>query len=331
MTLPPSEPLSRRDLAATHSGLRDEARRVGLNAGALDDTFESFLGVLRRYAEVEVRLLGSVPLQFPTYMYEGRGGPAGDPVREGMELARRERTRLDLESGAIDDPIDLIESQGLKVVQIPFPTETTLLGAFLFDATTGPAILLDGAAPRREREYAAAHLYGHFLADYDPYRTWVCRFDVGDKASPEELRSRAFAAAFLVPPEDLTLYLAGSGLRPGDELPPGILDGLRIYFAASDRALLGTLLASGWLTADRVADLPVGEAPPEPRDEPSAAGPGLRLPARFVGMAVAAHRTGALTLAELARYLDVEEAAALALERSLTRGDERSDDARSPT
>lgn len=337
MSNPPSDPRSRRDVAGGMTDLMDQAREAGLDPGRLEPTFERFLGILNRFAELEVRVLGSVPLQFPTYMYEVDRGAAFEPLAAGTELARRERDRLDLDAGAVDDPIGLVEAQGLKVVQVAFPPDSGLLGAFLFDAGTGPAILLDAVRPERERAYAAVHAYGHFLADYDPYRTWVCRRAPTGGTPPEEVRADSFASAFLVPPGDLALYLSGSGVRPGEALTGSEMVALRVYFNCDDRALIGTLLSSGWLSPDGVATLLEAAGPPAAEEEPSARDPdlsrggGAPLPGRFVGMAVAAHRTGALTLAEMARYLEVDEATALLVERSLTVLDGRGTDARSPS
>lgn len=321
------DPLSRRDPEAALEALRDHARQAGLDIPALEPLWGEFLALLGRYAALEIRLLGSVPLQFPAYMYEQPDGAPTNPLKEGVELARRERERMDLGSGALDDPIGFIEQQGVKVIQLPFPAEEPLLGAFLFDATTGPAILVDGARPRHEREYAAVHFYGHFLADYDPYRTWVCRHLDGEDVS-EETRARMFASAFLVPPTDLALYLAESGVRLPEHLTGEILRGLRVYFDADDRALFGTLLSGGWLTSDRMAGLLVEAGPASGgRATPEDSAPAPRLPGRLVGMAVAAHRSGALSLSDLARTLDMDEAAALLIERTLSLGETGGGDA----
>lgn len=344
------------DPASPDSTLKDllaRAHAAGLSADALRPVFERFLAVCRRFAELETKVLGSVPLQFPTYMYEVAMAEAADPVTAGVALARRERERLDVGSGALDDLLDQVEAQGLKVVQLAFPADCALLGVFVFDAKLGPALLVNAERPRAEREYAAAHLYGHFLADFDPYHSWVCLLAGEAELAPEELRARVFASAFLVPPDDLAAYLAAAGQKPGAPLPGPLLDQLRVYFGADDRAIVGGLLAGGWLAADALPDLlrraprpPEEEEPAEgepldvPLEEPGAeaaetAAPGEngggsapgappdgtprgRLPARYVALALAAHRGGALTLAELARTLEMTESAALALERSMS-------------
>lgn len=340
---PPVEPP---DLDASLRDLLERAVSAGLDATVLRPTFERFLLICRRFAELEAKVLGSVPLQFPAYMYEEALVEPQDPVTAGVALARRERERLDVEGGALDDLLDLVEAQGLKVVQIPFPTESALLGVFLFDAKLGPALLVDAGRPRAEREYAAAHLYGHFLKDFDPYHAWVCLLAGEAEPIPEELRARVFAGAFLVPPEELKTYLAAAGHRAGQAISAPLLEQLRIYFGADDRALVGALLAGGWLEAEAVADL-LARAPraPEPEEGdavaedsgaagPEGAGASARpggLPARYVALALAAHRGGALTLAEMARTLELDESTALALERSMSPPEEVPGDARRPS
>lgn len=350
---------------STLQDLLARAHAAGLAADALRPVFERFLAVCRRFAELETKVLGSVPLQFPTYMYEEAMAEAADPVTAGVALARRERERLDVGSGALDDLLDQVEAQGLKVVQLAFPPDSALLGVFVFDAKLGPALLVNAERPRAEREYAAAHLYGHFLADFDPYHSWVCLLAGEAEAAPEELRARVFAGAFLVPPDDLAAFLKAAGQKAGAPLPGPLLDQLRVYFGADDRAIVGGLLAGGWLTADALPDLlrraprppeeePADEEPPAaPVEDPEAAAaeaaapgengggsaPGAppagtprgRLPARYVALALAAHRGGALTLAELARTLEMTESAALALERSMSPPEEEEGHARRPS
>jgi Zn-dependent peptidase ImmA (M78 family) len=275
--------------------------------------FETFVDICRRCAVLEKLVLGSVPLQFPAYLLEGDSGET-DPLAQGLDLARRERERLNLGHGAVEDLRGLIESHGLKVVDLVLPAEIPIMGAFVFDPGFGPGILVNAVASKRARDYALAHEYGHFLADYNPYRTRVCsRGRAGDSA--EETRAHAFAGAFLVPGVDLDEFLLASGLQKGDPVTPDLLRQLRTYFEADDRAIVGRLLASGWLDRGKISTL-MRSVRDDPAPEP-ASPPGTISP-RLVGLAVMAFRKGHITLAQMAGHLNVDQATARRIERSFS-------------
>jgi Zn-dependent peptidase ImmA (M78 family) len=300
---------------STMSALRAEARQQGLRPATLEPLFEKFMLIVENYAALEKSTLGSVPLQFPAHLLQNDPGNVEDPVEHGLRLAARERERLDLGHGAVHDISSLIETQGLKVVELPIPPESGLLGLFVFDASFGPAILIDARRPRLERDYALAHEYGHFLADNDPYRVQVCLRSLKENETFSEIRAHAFAGALLVPEEDLESYLRASNITKGEPFPPELLGHLRTYFEADDRAIIGRLLASGWVERGEIARLMEEtrvDGPLEPVVEGSSLSP------RFVGLAVIARKDGRLTLAEFARTLDVDEATARRIESSFS-------------
>lgn len=299
---------------ATLADLRARVRDAGRDPQPLERVFEKFLHRCAGYAALEKLVLGSVPLQFPAHLLAQNPDEAGDPLRQGAGLAKRERERLDLGHGAVEDLFNLIGEQGLKIVELPLPDRSRVSGVFVFDASFGPSILVDASRTRAERDYALAHQYGHFLADHDPYRTFVCFRGVVPVESLEEVRAHAFAGAFLVPGQDMEDYLKAAGLRKGEPIRGDLLRQLRAYFEADDRAILGRLLASGWLKQEEVA--PLLESLP---GEPAAGGPrGGGSPARFIALAVQARHDGRLSLAEMARRLDVDERTARRIERTFT-------------
>ncbi len=296
----------------TLEALKTHAAEAGLSVPAASPVLEQFVTIIGRYAALERLALGAVPLTFPAHLFTDRPDPASDPLAAGLALAARERERLGLGHGAIGDVVAEIEAQGLKVVQLPIPEEIPLLGAFVFDDEFGPA-LLTGTGTPAARDYALAHEYGHFLADHDPYRTWVCLKGKGAGDSPEELRAHAFAGGFLVPGPDLDLYLKASEVKKGDPISVDLLRQLRAYFEADDRAVIGRLLADGWLRREEI-----GTMMRAVRDDASETGPpgGRPLSARFVSLAVMAVRGGSLTLGEMAEHLDVDERTARRIEES---------------
>lgn len=321
------------DLVDPVVDLRQRALANGLPADRLGPLFERFVTIAIRHAALERVVLGSVPLTFPAHLLDEAGESdlrsSADRLADGIALAERERDRLGADPADIDRLERMIEDQGVKVVTLPFPAGVSLLSAFLFHEDTGPAILIDGATSRHERDYALAHAYGHYLADHDPWRAWTCRLGGGGD-SVEELRAHGFAAAFLVPAKALATYLSAV---PATMLKPvsGELVGqLRIYFDADPRAILGRLLAGGQITAAEIAPLmrqlgpDAGTAGTAPNEEASADtdsewGAGVGLSDRYITLAVMAYRGGHLDLAGLARSLETDAAGAAAIDQRFRR------------
>jgi Zn-dependent peptidase ImmA (M78 family) len=325
------------------------ATESGLDAEALTPLFERFVLVAMRHAALERAVLGSVPLSFPAHLLEGsasegaEGGatasavPAdtlpgtADPLARGSLLAARERERLGGDPAALDRLDRIIEDEGVKVVSLPFPDGSRLLSAFQFHADTGPAILVNARSPRRERDYALAHAYAHYLADHDPWHAWTCR-DGGGGDSIEELRAHGFAGAFLVPDAALVAYLAAVSPALKSPVSAELVRQLRVYFEADDRAILGRLLALGHLATGEIAplmaelggDAAAAPAAPEEWDDASsfrAEGHDIAegLSDRYVTLAVMAHRAGQLDASGLARALETDEATALGIEARFRR------------
>jgi len=327
------------NLAATDPviALIERSRESGLDAALLAPLFERFVTIARRHAALERAVLGSVPLSFPAHLLEGSGAES-EPLAGGSMLAARERERLGGDPGALDRLDRIIEDQGVKVVSLTFPAGSALLSAFQFHADTGPAILVDATSPRRERDYALAHAYGHYLADHDPWHAWTCRTGGGGD-SIEELRAHGFAGAFLVPEPALITYLAAVPRALTSPVSVDLVRQLRVYFEADDRAILGRLLALGHITTGEIAPLMADladdaiEAPAsleESAGEGSFRGEGHDiaegLSDRYVTLAVMAHRAGQLDTPGLARALETDEATALAIDGRFRREESGEED-----
>jgi Zn-dependent peptidase ImmA (M78 family) len=293
------------------------ADRVELRGDELRGLFERFVTLGRKQAALEALVLGAVPLSFPAHLLEGATA-SDDPLAQGAALAGRESERLGLTPGLGAELERTLQDEGVKVIALPFPDGSGLLGAFVFDGAIGPALLVDAAAPPRLRGYAMAHGYGHFLADNDPYRAFACRASGGATDSPAELRAHGFAGALHVPPDALKGYLDAAGVAAGDPIEADLLRQLRVYFEADDRALLGALLAAGRIRRSDIAGLLVEAGADAAGEPPTEAGFGA-LPAGFskrhILLAVMAYRAGHHDLAALARQLEIDPATAAHIER----------------
>jgi Zn-dependent peptidase ImmA (M78 family) len=273
--------------------------REGLDPDALVEGVNHLREHLERYARLETALLGHVTVSVPRHLLEEGTADGVDPVEA---LAHRERERLGLTGNDAGFLMGRLDREGLKVARVGFLTGTPVLGFFLFDHDAGPILAVDETLGPDEQDFVFARLYGNFLMDNDPYQIRVASRDV---ASTDERAARAvrFAAAFLIDREELDRYLTAIPWSPGDPLTDAILGQLHAYFGVNPQTLLARLYSLGYVdTYD--ATMLAGDTGIEAED------PGLRLPERFVRLALEAYARDSLTLEDLAEHLETDTVSA---------------------
>jgi hypothetical protein len=291
--------LSQLEAALEARGLSGEAHREGIHAAR---------SAITRYAWLETQLLGGVSCPVPLHALQS-DLPA-DPLAAAEFTAARERERLGLTAPEAGDVMALLDHDGLKVYRAPFPPDSPLWGFFLFDPDSGPAFVTARALDPLENDAVFARLHGHYVLDVDPYR--IRLVVEGAAPEPEELRARAFAAAFLVPGSDLAAYLRAAGVPEDAAIPPALLGSLAQYFEVSRSTLVTRLLALGRLDPGRVPAA-LAEGAPEVSDRGEAV-----LGERFVRLALEAHARRLLDLATLAQFLESTPAVARRLAARFT-------------
>ena len=129
-----------------------------------------------------------------------------DAIRQGEELAERERQRLALWGAPLPDVADLCAAQGLPVFALKLPDD--LSGLFIAHVSVGLALVVNVTHEAVRRRLAIAHGYAHAVCE--PIGTIrVCM-----KANANELierRAAAFAAAFLLPASGVVETVRGLG------------------------------------------------------------------------------------------------------------------------
>lgn len=117
-----------------------------------------------------------------------------DAIRQGEEMAERERQRLGLRDAPLTDVADLCAAQGIPVFALKLPDELSDL--FIAHASVGFAMVVNRSHDAVRQRLVIAHGYAH--AVFEPMGTTrVCTH-----ANAKELierRADAFAAAFLLP------------------------------------------------------------------------------------------------------------------------------------
>ncbi|MFQ5599480.1 MAG: ImmA/IrrE family metallo-endopeptidase [Candidatus Krumholzibacteriia bacterium] len=289
-------------------------RRAAAGGSPLSHGFlNSALDVAARYAKLEKLVFGNVRVVYSTASLEVDLAPSGDVVAQGEALAEVERSRLDLPAGPALELGYLIEDQGLKIIPRVFPAGSGALGGFFFDDRLGPCILLNVRASSSAIDYALAHLYGHYLADYDPYITTLCgRPDPELLEDPVELRAHQFALAFLLPRADLETYRDALGIGPGDPISVELVHHLEVYFEIDPEMVFWRLLSLGWIDAAGLQTLlaqhsSLADGLRAPAQEPAE---GTLLPERFIQLVASAFGKRKLEIEDAARYLgtDIDEA-----------------------
>jgi Zn-dependent peptidase ImmA (M78 family) len=257
----------------------------------------------RRYARIEKMVLGAVGVTYSPSSLAADLSPRGDAVKQGEALAAAEHSRLTLPAGPILDFEQLVESQGIKIIPRLFPSPA-YAGGFFFDAELGPCILLHANASESTLRFSLAHVYAHFLADFDPYISTLC--GIPSSATLEhrgEVRAHAMALEFLMPRQELESYRRAMGLKPGAAVPADLVRHLGVYFDLDAEVVLWRLLALGWIDAaglDRMLERDAALA------ETLRTPPTLHsvLPERFVRLVAGAFGRGKIDLEAAAEYLD---------------------------
>ncbi|MGE3955547.1 MAG: ImmA/IrrE family metallo-endopeptidase [Vicinamibacterales bacterium] len=117
-----------------------------------------------------------------------------DAIRQGEDLAERERQRLHLRRVPLTDLADLCAAEGVPVFALTLPDDVSCL--FLAHATVGVAIVVNSTHDAARQRLAIAHAYAHAVCE--PMGSIrVCTHAIASQLM--ERRADAFAGAFLLP------------------------------------------------------------------------------------------------------------------------------------
>jgi transcriptional regulator with XRE-family HTH domain len=337
------------ELTGTHVGTDDPVTTTLFNlAPALLKEFDmqsrihGVLGALMAASELERLLERPARTGPPTYPLPSPRTLV-DAIRQGEELAQRERQRLGLRDAPLQELADLCAAQGLTVFALNLPGEMSSL--FIAHASVGPAIVVNFTHDAVHQRLAIAHGYAHAVCE--PMGT--IRVYTNAKELIER-RAAAFAAAFLLPAAGVagTVRRLGKGqpsrqeywafdaateqsVRAEERSTPGsqtmtYLDGMWIArrFGTTYKLAIARLLGLGLIAESDQRRLlrPTAVAraqeclalldPASALSSPSSSNPVVALsdlPAERFYMAIEAYRRGLMTKADLA-----DEAVSLSLQ-----------------
>jgi len=170
------------------------------------DTLRRCLALGREVTNLE-RLLGidrdlgavaSYPLPVSRSKWEA--------VQQGERVAQAERYRLQLGLAPLANVTELLETQGVRTVQINLPEEIS--GVTLIEPSVGLFVVANRRHHVLRRRFSYAHEYAHVLLDRERRGT-ISR--VADRDSLSEVRANVFAANFLMPEEGVWQFITSLG------------------------------------------------------------------------------------------------------------------------
>lgn len=146
--------------------------------------------------------------------------------KQGEDVAREERRRLELGDAPIYDIVEVFSSQGIWTAKTMLPKEMS--GLFLHHPSLGMAIIVNALhVPTRQR-FSYAHEYAHAL--FDANRT-ITISNADNANDLIEVRANAFASAFLMPEQGIANLLRSMGKGGGSRIE------LAIYDPSTERAV----------------------------------------------------------------------------------------------
>jgi len=176
---------------------------AGTGAGVSQDVVDESVKAFKMACEDYLSLESIVGSPMPRYTYPDRyelGGVSAHAAAE--DAAMNERSRLNLGLGPLNNLLETLENEvGLRVFVLPL-NEFKIAGIFAYTDQLGGCILVNGAHPLTRQNWSMAHEYAHFLQDrFKEDITILIEYDRKPKV---EQFADAFAAGFLMP---------GAGLR----------------------------------------------------------------------------------------------------------------------
>ena len=132
-----------------------------------------------------------------------------EAIQMGERAAEAERSRLALGHDPIRDMAELVEAQGIPVIEINLDDQIS--GIFIANAEAQLCVFINQSQLDRAKarvSFTIAHEYSHILLDRDKVGAIS---KISNERDLFEVRANAFAAAFLMPQEGVSQFLKNTG------------------------------------------------------------------------------------------------------------------------
>lgn len=120
-----------------------------------------------------------------------------ESIAQGKEFAHQERQRIELGNAPLADPADVLENQGVTILELELPSGVS---GFTVRLDQHLACGLNMTHPLQRQRFSIVHEYCHALVDHDRSGI-VSRSEAADDL--REARANAFAIYFLAPEDGI--------------------------------------------------------------------------------------------------------------------------------
>ncbi len=143
-----------------------------------------------------------------------------DAIQQGQRVATDERQRLGLGASPIGDPVELLESQGVRTGLVTLPGNIS--GLTLWDDKIGIFVVINNEHPALRRRFSLAHEYAHVLVDRERSGA-ISRAE--NRTELIEVRANAFAAEFMMPADGVAQFIQALGKGSASRAQVSVFDG----------------------------------------------------------------------------------------------------------
>jgi Zn-dependent peptidase ImmA (M78 family)/transcriptional regulator with XRE-family HTH domain len=165
------------------------------------------------------KLLELPPRQELTFSSSKAPTTSLEAIKQGERAAKEERRRLGMGNMPIGNIEELINLQGVWCGATRLPSEIS--GLFLYHASMGRVVLINGLHTFVRKRFSYAHEYAHAL--FDTHQ--VVHISITTNAAElVEKRANAFAAAFLMPEDGIAEILTFLNKGAPSRTPFAIFD-----------------------------------------------------------------------------------------------------------
>lgn len=266
---------------------------------------DDFIQLCKDYAEIE-ELAGierDTPFPFWTRPVRSKRQAIGD----GEKAAGLLRKQLDLGTSPFKELASIMENHGIKIIYRPLKSSQAW-GFSVSSKDLGYCIFINSACVLSRQLFTLAHELGHIYMDHHHSVTIYSESNspianlTRSKLSLQEIRANVFAAAFLMPGEEIHDLLENIKFNVSKNINRHIIKYLCDYFGVSYPAMVYRLHNLDYFTAagrDELLQNPIlesfvrGETTPEQTN----------LPARYTTLAFEAYRSMKISIGKLADYL----------------------------
>jgi Zn-dependent peptidase ImmA (M78 family)/transcriptional regulator with XRE-family HTH domain len=310
------ELVSPRPFVADFAPMFRATQVTGVTQVAVQAAVEEFKRACEDYLALEEMLGAPMPrLNYPEpYSVGGLGVQAA-----AEEIAAMERSRLGMGIGPIPDILDVLETDvGLRVFVLPLG-EFHIAGMFAFTDRLGGCVLVNGTHPATRQNWSMAHEYAHFLLDRYKEDVTVLAYERKPK---NEQFADALAGSFLMPAAGLRQRFRRI-VQSRKDFTVADLCLLADQYSVSVEAMTRRLEAIGSLKRDTWDEL-AGQGMDAAKVQrhlglQAHRSRRVRLPERYVGLAVQAFEEERITESELMRLLRCSRVEAREIVDRLTR------------